>query len=151
MEPNQFRLVLALDNKETEKQVTQLLTKFYDVKTASDAEEVYHIVHHFHPDLAIMDYSLKNINPIELYEGIEFLHPETTYVLCAYHDNMEVAKRIWNKRAIDFIRKPIDTEHLLDDIYKITRHIIDVRKIETLEVKIKELEAEIRKLKGEVK
>ncbi|MBN1493911.1 MAG: response regulator [Candidatus Omnitrophica bacterium] len=143
----QFRVLLALESEQKNKAIQQVLDEFYVVQVARDAEEVYSIIHQFQPDLAVLDYSLTNINPIELHEGIEFLHPHTKFVICVTNENLEIAKRIWLHRSIDYIRKPIGDDHIIDDINKLVRHILDQREIKGLQEQINRLKDENEKLR----
>lgn len=144
---SKFRVLLALENEAINEQVHYLLSEHYDVRTAHDADDVYHLIHTFQPWLAVLDYNLTTINPIDLHEGVEFLHPQTKFVICVTTENLEVARRVWCKRAIDYIRKPIDQYRIRDDINKIVRHIIDQHEIRTLETKITAFEKENEKLR----
>jgi DNA-binding NtrC family response regulator len=143
----QFRVLLALESDEKNKTIGKALEEFYIVQVAKDADEVYSIIHQFQPDLAVLDYSLTNINPIELHEGIEFLHPNTKFVICVTEDNLAVAKKIWLHRSIDYIRKPISDGNVVDDINKLVRHILDQREISGLQGQIRRLKEENEKLR----
>ena len=74
------------------------------------------------------------------------VHFQVHVVICVTEDNHAVARRIWKKRAIDFIFKPYDTQRFLIDVNKVVRHILDVREIKQLRKKIKTLEQEIQTL-----
>ena len=143
----QFRVLLALENDEKNESIGKVLEEFYVVKIARDADQVYSIIHQFQPDLAVLDYSLTNINPIELHEGIEFLHPNTKFVICVTEENLAVAKCIWFQRSIDYIRKPISDGNIVDDINKLVRHIIDQREITDLQEQVNRLKDENEKLR----
>jgi len=145
---NKIRVLLALETETLTQLVQEKMQEQYVIQTAKDAEDVYTIIHKFQPDLAVLDYSLTSVNPIELHEGIEFLHPNTTFVICATSENLEVARRIWLKRSIDYIRKPVDADMLIDNIHKIVRHIIDQRHIRELKGTLAELQAENKRLKS---
>jgi DNA-binding NtrC family response regulator len=142
-----FCVVLALENAEKNERVQKALQGHYEVKLAKDADEVYALIHQFQPDLAILDYNLTRINPIELHEGIEFLHPTTKFVICVTDENLEVAKRVWFQRSIDYIRKPVGDKHFIDDINKLVRHIVDQRQIHTLQDEVRRLNEENEKLR----
>lgn len=143
------RILLALENKETNELVCTALGKFakYVVETADNAEAVYAAIHTFQPDLTLVDYALKIVNPIELHEGVELLHPGTKFVICVTDENLKVAQCIWNKRSIDYVRKPIDPDRIVDEVNKIMRHIFDVREIAALRKRVATLEDENERLK----
>jgi len=142
-----FCVVLALETNEKNESVKRALEGHYEIKLAQNAEEVYALIHQYQPDLAILDYNLTKINPIDLHEGVEFLHPLTKFVICVTDENLEVAKRVWFQRAVDYIRKPVGDKHFIDDINKLVRHIIDQRHIKTLQSEIERLQEENDKLR----
>ena len=143
----EFRILFALANDALQAEIAARLEKYYTIRGAENAEAVTDAIHEFQPQLAIIDYALADVNPIEIDEGLKFLHPDTKIVLCVTDENLEVASRIWHKRAIDYIRKPLDIDHMEDDVNKIVRHLLDQVYKESLAKKLNDLEVENEKLK----
>lgn len=134
-----FKIVLGFHDWQISAYVAEAAREMYEINIVRTAEEAYAAVHAFTPDLAILDYAMDGINPIEFHEGIEMMHPETMIVICVDEMNLEIAKRIWRRRSMDFIRKPIYHDRIVDDMNKIVRHIIDRRCIQELTEKVREL------------
>jgi len=144
-----YKILLAIEDAAVAEDCKNNLGDSCAVTLVSSSEEVYEVLHDVKVDLAVLDYSLSNVNPIELHEGMALLHPNTTVVLCVTRENREVATRIWRKRALDYIQKPFDGILLVDNINKVLRHIVAQDYIRKLEQRILKLEDEMKKLKGE--
>jgi len=144
---DEFKILLGLNKNDPVDEIVEVLSNKFNVKCVSDAEEAYAIIHTFDPDLTILDYSIPKLNPIDLHDGISFVHSHMYLVLCVTAENLEVARRVWNKRAMDYIFKPIQKEHFVQDVNKIVRYIIDRRELEYLQQQIKFLEEQFNKLK----
>jgi DNA-binding NtrC family response regulator len=151
VEKKRIKILLGLERNTQTVEIAERLGESFDVIVVHDAEEAYQKIHSFDPDIAIFDYGLAKIHPIELHEGISMVHFYIHVVICVNEENLLVARRIWQKRAIDFILKPFDLERFINDVHKIVRHVIDQRTIERLAKKIESLESEIGKLRGEKK
>ncbi|MBN1493720.1 MAG: response regulator [Candidatus Omnitrophica bacterium] len=138
-----YKVLLAIDDTALTDYCKLKLKDYCVVYVVDSSSRVYEIMHEAQIDLAVLDYSLPQINPIELHEGMEFLHPDTTIVLCVTRENREVATRIWHKRAIDYIQKPLDGPRLIDDINKVLRYIVAQDYVRRLEQRILQLEKEL--------
>ncbi|MBU1864036.1 MAG: response regulator [Candidatus Omnitrophica bacterium] len=141
-----IKVVVGIGNYEHAEEIVDMLKTMYTVEVVADAEEAYHTIHVFKPNLAILDFSLAKIHPIELYEGVALIHPEVSFVLCVTKDNFKVAQRVWNKRSADFIFKPFTPQQFIYSVNKVVRNIINIRDIEQLKRKIEFLQAELQAL-----
>jgi response regulator of citrate/malate metabolism len=149
MENNtQIKILIGLEDDMPKNEIVENLSEFYSVVTVKDCEEAYHTIHSFDPDLAILDYSLSKLHPIDLHEGIAMVHSYVHVVICATVENLEVAERVWSRRAMDFIVKPITSGRFVQDVHKIIRYIIDKRELTQLRKRIKAIEDQIGTLKG---
>ncbi|MFC1809225.1 response regulator [Candidatus Omnitrophota bacterium] len=144
-----YKILLAFEDKQLSECCKNSLTDSYLVYVVNDAKRVYEIVHEVQLDLAILDYNLPNINPIELHEGMEYLHPATTIILCTTEENEQVAKRIWHRRALDYIRKPFHVSGFVNEVNKILRYVVACDQIRTLEQRVLRLERELKNLREE--
>jgi PleD family two-component response regulator len=142
-----YNILLGIEDRDLVEYCKQQLASYCIVHVAYDAQRVYQIMHEAKIDLAVLDYSLPNVNPIELHEGMAFLHPETTIVLCVSQENRAVATRIWHKRAIDYIYKPTESVRFVDDINKVLRYIIAQDYVRKLEERIMHLEKELKEFR----
>ncbi len=147
MAGKKLKLVIGLKDKEIMFFAKERLKESFDVESVEDSEGAYHVIHTFKPDMAILDFSLDKIHPIELYEGVSFIHPETHFVICVTDDNFKVAEKIWKKRSCDFIFKPFTLEQFVNDVNKIVRNYFDMKEIARLRKRVLELEAEIERIK----
>jgi len=144
-----IKIVIGIEDSEQKQEIVKILSQTYSVQTASDSEEAYHVIHKFDPDLAILDYSLSKMHPIDLHEGISFVHSHVHLVICVTSENLEVARRVWHRRAMDFIFKPFHTTRFIQDVNKIIRYILDKRELDTLRKRINVIENELKKIKKE--
>jgi PleD family two-component response regulator len=142
-----LKILIGLDPCPERDEIVAILSSQYDVVTVVDSEEAYEKIHSFDPDLAILDYSLSKVNPIDLHHGIAMVHSYVQVVICATAENLEVAHRVWSRRAMDFIMKPITAERFIQDVNKIIRYIYDKRELKQLRERIKVIEKEIIKIK----
>jgi two-component SAPR family response regulator len=141
------KVVIGLHEFPDTKQIEKRLKTMYDLEIVSDTEEAYHTIHVFKPDIAILDYTLSKIHPIELYEGIALAHPYVHFVICVTEDNYKVAQKVWKRRSCDFVFKPFTIEQFISDVNKIVRNVYDLKEIDSLKKKIKTLESEIERLR----
>jgi PleD family two-component response regulator len=143
----QLKILIGLEAGKQRDEIVRILSEDYAVVTVSDSEEAYERIHSFDPDLAILDYSLSKVNPIDLHEGISMIHSYVQVVICATAENLEVAHRVWSRRAMDFIIKPVSTGRFIQDVNKIIRYIYDKRELKQLREQLKSIEKKIEALK----
>lgn len=146
-----IKMVLGLGDYERAEEILTILRQMYEVQVVEDSEEAYHVIHVFNPDIAILDYTLSKIHPIELYEGIALAHPSVHFIICVNEDNFKVAERVWKRRACDFIFKPFFPEQFVNDVNKLVRNLLSAEEIEDLKSRIANLEAENNRLKEDNK
>ena len=72
-------------------------------------------------------------------------------VICVTNENLEVARRVWSRRAIDFILKPIQTGRFVHDVLKITRYLVDKAELEALREQVQTLQQEVDSLKQKLR
>ena len=137
------KIVIGLKENNVLDDIKYNLSKMYIVEFVNDAEEAYHAIHDFKPNIVILDFSLEKIHPIELYEGVSMVHSHIGFVICVTEDNFKVAERVWSKRACDFIFKPFTPSQFINDINKIVRNFFDMQEIDILRKKVALLEKEL--------
>jgi len=141
------KIVIGLHEYPVLEEIQKRLSGMHDLEIVSDTEEAYHTIHVFKPDIAILDYALSKIHPIELYEGIALAHPHVHFVICVSDDNYKVAQKVWKRRSCDFIFKPFTVDQFVSDVNKIVRNVFDLKEIDNLKKRIFELETEIDRLR----
>lgn len=150
IEPSdKLKILIGLEAGAQRDEIVGILSENYSVATVSDSEEAYERIHSFDPDLAILDYALSKVNPIDLHEGISMIHSYVQVVICANAENLEVAHRVWSRRAMDFIIKPFSTGRFIQDVNKIIRYIYDKRELKQLRDHLRSLEKKIDAIKKE--
>jgi len=142
------RIVVGLGDCERSEEIINQLKTMYEVEVVGDSEEAYHTIHVFKPHLAILDFSLSKIHPIELYEGVALAHAGVTFVLCVTEDNYKVAQKIWKQRSVDFIFKPFFPLQFVNNLNTIVRNLLNTRYLQENQDQIKSLQEEIDRLKS---
>ena len=145
------KIVIGLEKYDRIDEIAERFKDMHDVEFVNDSEEAYHAIHVFKPDIAILDYALSKIHPIELYEGIALAHSSVHFVICVTEENYRVAQTIWKQRSCDFIFKPFFPEQFMSDVNKIVRNVYDMREINELKLKIDDLKNEINRLNQQLK
>jgi DNA-binding NtrC family response regulator len=147
IETRDIKILLALTDDAKTIPIVHALSKKFSIETASDAEEAYHVIHKCNPDIAILDYNLSKIHPIDVFNGMSLVHHTVCYIICVTYENLEVARRAWNKRAMDFIVKPYDVKRFIEDVNKLVRYVLEQRELKYLRKRVKALETENELLK----
>lgn len=147
MNNNRVRLALGLGECERCTEIVEKLSTMYFVDVVADSEEAYHTIHVFKPDLAILDFSLSKIHPIELYEGVVLAHAHVKFVLCVNEDNFKVAQRVWKRRSVDFIFKPFYPEQFVNNVNTIVRNMLNIKEMKVMSERIALLEEQVSELK----
>ncbi len=144
---HKVRIAIGLHEYKHINEVVDILGQMHDIEIVADSEEAYHTIHAFKPDIAVLDYALSKIHPIELYEGIALAHANVHFVICVTEENYRIAQRVWKRRASDFIFKPFHPAQFVNDINKIVRNVFNFKEIEELNERIKLLEKELKNLR----
>lgn len=131
------KVVLGLEQNEVSGEIFDQMREMYEVEVVADSEEAYHTIHVFKPDLALLDFALDKIHPIELYEGVALAHPHVKFVLCVTEDNFEVAMRVWKRRSVDFIFKPFYPKQFVNNVNTIVRNMVNEKEIKSLKKELK--------------
>jgi len=143
----EIKILIGLPDGPQKDEIVSILSSSHTVETASDSVEAYKKIHEIDPDIAILDYALSKINPINLSDGISFIHANVYMVICVTDENIEVASWAWNKRALDFIMKPYTTDRFVQDARKILRYIIQKKEVERLRKEVQTLQEEIKNIR----
>ena len=115
-----IKSVLIVEDSKTELMfLTDLLVKNgFTVKTAENAEDVFHRLSEIKPELILMDVIMPGQNGFQLTRAItrDPLYADIPIILCT-SKNQET-DRVWGMRqgARDYITKPVDAAELLAKI-----------------------------------
>ncbi len=75
---------------------------------------LYHL--HKEPDLVFVDYSMSEMNGIELLQQIRILVPDTSVVLCTSVEDISLAVRAMRSGCADYITKTNTTKEELTNV-----------------------------------
>src|SRR3989338_3684452 len=98
-----FRILLALSDPAFSKRAIKLLQAFYRVDSADTIKQFSDHIHKGEYDLIIIDYRFGGMKAEDVYQGVEFMHPNAVFIVYTEKEKKEIAKRLWKRRAIDFI------------------------------------------------
>ena len=129
--------ILVVDDDRNFLKLTRMRLELagYQVSTASDEEEAMVKAKEETPALAILDLCLLRKDGISLMEEIHSVNPYIPIIILTAHGSIESAVDATKKGAFNFLNKPFDPEHLLQQIEKAMenqRLLSDVRRIEEL-------------------
>jgi len=114
------KTVLVIDDSTTNVVLLQaiLANKGYEIETALSVKEAYGIMAKKKPNLILLDLLMPRING---YEFLEELKNDSTnsdipvIVVSALSDNENI-KKAMDLGAADFIKKPVDIQHLIEKV-----------------------------------
>lgn len=114
--------ILLIDDDEQIQFALKTLFSYQDWDTfvASDAQHGLALYQKHHPDLVIIDYHLPRISGAKVTETIRDSNPLIPLLILTSDDSQQVADRLMEAGASDFILKPIKA---LDMIARIQLHI----------------------------
>lgn len=117
---NKDYTILVVDDSTTNVVLLEAILdeKGYKIETALNAKEAYSIIERSTPDLILLDLLMPKISGFDFLEEIR--KNETTkntpvIVVSALTDEENIEK-IMNMGAIDFVKKPIDLQYLVDKV-----------------------------------
>lgn len=148
---DKFKILLVLSNLRFVKTVRKYLETFYDVSYAVSLEEFTKKVHHGHYDLIIIDYRFSGMKAEDVYQGVEFLHPNAVFIVYTDKEKKNIARKLWKRRAIDYIHHTDDPRRFVQGVNKAMRWTIQKRDTIALEKTLKNIENLVQEVKTIVK
>lgn len=120
MEENKRYKILVVDDSTTNVVLLEAILdeKGYLIETALNAKEAYSIIDRDTPDLILLDLLMPKISGFDFLEEIrknDKTKKTPVIVVSALTDEENVDK-IMKMGAIDFIKKPIDLQYLVDKV-----------------------------------
>ncbi len=90
----------------------------YKIETAYNAKEAYAIIEKQTPDLILLDLLMPQINGFDLFKQLRKNRntKNTPVIVVSAATDEENVDRIMKMGAVDFIKKPIDLEYLVDKV-----------------------------------
>lgn len=146
-----FRILLALSDSDFTKRAIKLLQAFYRVDSAGTIKEFSDHIHKGEYDLIIIDYRFGGMKAEDVYQGVEFMHPNAVFIVYTEKEKKNIAKRLWKRRAIDFINHSPSEERFVQSVNKAMRWTIQKRDTLALERTLKNIENLVQDVKTIVK
>lgn len=120
MTENKDYTILVVDDSTTNVVLLEAILdeKGYKIETALNAKEAYNIIEKHTPDLILLDLLMPKISGFDFLEEISKDGKASSIpviVVSALTDE-ETIERILNMGAIDFVKKPIDLQYLVDKV-----------------------------------
>src|SRR5215204_616581 len=81
--------------------------------TAEDAESALQLIDSTHPDLLVLDISLKGANGLEVLKTVRERHPQLRVLILSMHDERLYARRALGAGAAGYVMKQEATENVL--------------------------------------
>jgi len=119
-------LVVEDDEKTAELLSENLKEDGYRVTTAKTAHDALELVEQIRFDLVFLDASLPSMNGLELYLAIKKITPTAVAIMISGMEKEfeEIAKEAVQRNAYTIVRKPLDIDHILGMLERITHRQI---------------------------
>ncbi len=90
----------------------------YKIETAYNAKEAYAVIEKRTPDLILLDLLMPQINGFDLFKQLRKNRntKDTPVIVVSAATDEENVDKIMKMGAVDFIKKPIDLEYLVDKV-----------------------------------
>jgi len=112
--------------------VAARLLDTYTVSTATNGNDIVNGVLELQPDIAILDFTIPEIDVLQWCEKLSDDYPQILTVIYVRLEHIELAKKKWRKRALDYIIGPLGVEEFFEDVNKVVRYLLIERGREQL-------------------
>ncbi|HBH48601.1 MAG TPA: hypothetical protein DDX98_08170 [Bacteroidales bacterium] len=120
MTENKDYTILVVDDSTTNVVLLEAILdeKGYQIETALNAKEAYNIIDKQTPDLILLDLLMPKISGFDFLEEIRKNEKtvNTPVIVVSALTDEENIEKIMNMGAIDFVKKPIDLQYLVDKV-----------------------------------
>jgi DNA-binding NarL/FixJ family response regulator len=116
------RVLLIDDHPILRRGLAQLINQEADMSVcgeAEDAPKAFELVGTLHPDVAVVDISLKSGNGIELIKNVKARYPELPMLVLSMHDESLYAERALRAGGLGYIMKEEAIEQVLIAIRRV--------------------------------
>lgn len=101
------RVVVADDNTKVLQAVVAVLSVEFDVvATASDGRSALNHIQRLHPEVAVLDLNMPELNGLEVTREIMRLHLESSVVICSVENDPELIATTQAAGALGYVLKP---------------------------------------------
>ncbi len=123
MEETRDFKILVVDDSTTNVVLLEAILdeKGYQIETALNAKEAYAIIERESPDLILLDLLMPKISGFDFLEEIRKIDKtkNTPVIVVSALTDEENVERIMSMGAIDFVKKPIDLQYLVERVEKV--------------------------------
>jgi DNA-binding response OmpR family regulator len=117
---NKDYTILVVDDSTTNVVLLEAILdeKGYKIETALNAKEAYSLIEKNIPDLILLDLLMPKISGFDFLKEIRKNDPtkNTPVIVVSALTDEENIEKIMNMGAIDFVKKPIDLQYLVDKV-----------------------------------
>ncbi len=119
-------MILVVDDSTTNVVLLEAILdeKGYRIETALNAKEAYTIIAKQSPDLILLDLLMPKISGFDFLAQIrnDEITKNTPVIVVSALTDEENISRIMDMGAIDFIKKPIDLQYLVEKVESVLHH-----------------------------
>ena len=123
---NDHPMILVVDDSTTNVVLLEAILdeKGYRIETALNAKEAYVIIAKQSPDLILLDLLMPKISGFDFLAQIrsDEITKNTPVIVVSALTDEENISRIMDMGAIDFIKKPIDLQYLVEKVESVLHH-----------------------------
>lgn len=116
------RVLLVDDHPILRKGLAQMINAEADLVVcgeAEDASKAFEAVNTLHPDVAVVDISLKRGNGIELIKNVKACYPDLPILVLSMHDESLYAERALRAGSLGYIMKEEASEQVITGIRRV--------------------------------
>ncbi|MGE5851046.1 MAG: response regulator [Candidatus Methylomirabilota bacterium] len=106
--------ILVVDDEPDARELLQafLMTKGYEVLTASDGEQALQKVKEERPHLILLDVRMPKMNGLEVLKRVREIDREVGVIMVTAVNEEETGRHALQMGAFDYITKPLDLKYL---------------------------------------
>jgi DNA-binding NtrC family response regulator len=145
------KILLALSDRNFLSRVVKILKSSYTIYPSMELRDFSEKVHSHNPDVIVVDYHFAGMKAEDLYQGIEFLHPNAVFVIYARRATLNLAKSIWKRRAMDYIYYTSNVLDFMADVHKVVRYVVEKKERLRLQSELALLKEQIGKVRKKSK
>lgn len=101
----------------------------YGIEIVADADDgmnAYVKIKEFHPDIALVDISMPNMNGLELIELCSHLKQPPKFIILSGFSDFEYVRTALQHGAVNYLLKPVDQEELCNTIASTVKMLDDI-------------------------
>jgi two-component system, NtrC family, response regulator PilR len=106
-------ILLIEDDPKTEAAIKEVIGREYNLKVVKDQVEATLFIANRLPDLMLIDFDIKSKDGLQIYRE---MRPNIKVIMLSISGNVPLAVSATKQGVVDFLRKPINAEELLEAI-----------------------------------